>query len=653
MSFRKSTGLRILAALASLACGPLHAADAPTEREFLEAMPMVLTASRLYQPLSEAPVTMTVIDRATIEASGLRDIADLFRLVPGMYVGHGHGIEGIVPVVSYHGLTDEFSRRMQVLIDGRSVYTPLFGTVLWDDLPIAIDDIERIEVTRGPNAASYGDNAFFGAINIITRTPSGSGDSKALARAGQADTNEGMVEIGGAAGRVDYRLTLGHKQEQEFVGVYDKQHHDYAVARADLALTAADTLDLQAGFSEGKRDQGFFSSLVDRPRTKSIDDMFAQMKWRHAFSPAHELSVQFDLQRHGWEEFDQTLPLPLPGLPLQAYFIQGSADTDRYDLEIQDTIEALRDLRVVWGAAARLDRIDAPTYFGGSQDEASNLQRLFAHAEWRVIPGLLLQGGAMLERNSIEGIDVSPRVSATLHLDRQQTLRASVSKAARTPLVYEEHANYGLDFASFRDQLDLATGGVKSEQLVSAELGYHLEPAGRQGNSLDLKVYRDRASRLIDNVDTPSSSSVRGFVSDPQNLYGARVTGIEAEAHAEPSGADRWMLSYAYTVIQSDFADYVVSMPRDLLSVLGEHRFASRWTASGAFYFSSRLQAGGGAGPVAAARRLDLRAAYSRRVFDRPATFAAGVQDVFSRYQDFRPDNVFTRRAYVEISVKP
>ena len=135
-----------------------------TELDFLGEMPVVLSVSRLRQPASEAPSSTTVIDRETIRASGFLEIADLFRLVPGFYVGR---VNGNHPVVSYHGLTGEYSPRLQVLIDGRSVYSQLFGGAEWSDLALSIDDIERIEIVRGPNAASFGSNAFFGVINII------------------------------------------------------------------------------------------------------------------------------------------------------------------------------------------------------------------------------------------------------------------------------------------------------------------------------------------------------------------------------------------------------------------------------------------------------------------------------------------------------
>jgi len=630
-----------------------HAADVAAEQDFLQDVPMVLSASRLRQPLDEVPVTMSVIDRAAIDASAVRTVADLLRLVPGMYVGHGHGVEGIVPVVSYHGLTDEFSRRMQVLVDGRSVYTPLFGTVLWDDLPLAIDDIERIEITRGPNSASYGANAFFGAINIITRAPTAGDGGLALARGGQAGTREALLRLAGATGPLNYRLTLGRKQGEEFINVYDAQHHDYLSGSAELALGNRDSVELQGGFSQGARNQGFTDSLTDRPRTKTLDAAFMQSKWRRAWSSGDELTLQYAFQRQGWNEFDQTLPLPLPGVPLQSYAVQGSVHFDQHDLELQRISQLSDVLRVVWGAGARLDRIDAPIYFGGNEAESTRLARVFAHAEWRVRPDLLWQLGAMAERTTISGSDFSPRVSATYHVDGTHSLRASLSKAYRTPLLYEERGNYAVSFGPFRDQIALSTGGLHSEQMVSVEVGYHgqwLNPAV----TADVKLYRDRASRLIDSVDIPIAqpNALRYYATDPQNGSDAVVTGIETELHVPAGKSDRLWFAYAYTVIASnDLANHLgleKSMPRNLLSVLATHAFGGGWNAGAAFYLNSSLTPLGAHGVVPLARRLDAHLDKSLELWGRAATLSGGVQDALGSYVDFRTDNVFTRRIYLE-----
>ncbi|MCP4043706.1 MAG: Plug domain-containing protein, partial [Gammaproteobacteria bacterium] len=180
----------------------------PTEEDFLGELPVVLSVTRLAQPLAETPASVTIIDREMIEASGARNIAELFRLVPGMQVGswNGHAFS-----VTYHGLSDQFSRRMQVLVDGRSVYSPDIGGVRWSYLPLALDDIARIEVIRGPNAATYGANSFLGVISISTRQTAEVSGSRITLNRGEDDIADVTLRHAGAVGEVDYRFTLGYQ----------------------------------------------------------------------------------------------------------------------------------------------------------------------------------------------------------------------------------------------------------------------------------------------------------------------------------------------------------------------------------------------------------------------------------------------------------
>mgnify|MGYP001032562420 CR=1 FL=1 len=148
----------------------LQAADLSfDEHAFLIDIPTVTSATRLTQHLSDAPVSMTVIDRATILASGAQTVPDLFRLVPGFQVAH---VNTNKYAVTYHGHSDDFPRRLEVMIDGRSVYMPLISSPDWTSLGLKLDDIEKIEIVRGSNTATHGSNAFLGAINIITKHPS-------------------------------------------------------------------------------------------------------------------------------------------------------------------------------------------------------------------------------------------------------------------------------------------------------------------------------------------------------------------------------------------------------------------------------------------------------------------------------------------------
>ena len=155
-----------IAVIVAVAGNPVHS-QVP-EHYYFDEVPVVLSVTRLHQPLADTPASVTIIDKEMIRASGATNIPDLLRHVPGFQVGF---VTGKRAAVTAHGRGDEFARDMQIKIDGRSIYDPAYGGVSWQDLPLDIDDIHSIEVVRGPNAASHGSNSFAGIVNIVTEHP--------------------------------------------------------------------------------------------------------------------------------------------------------------------------------------------------------------------------------------------------------------------------------------------------------------------------------------------------------------------------------------------------------------------------------------------------------------------------------------------------
>lgn len=153
---------------AGTATGDMDAYLASGELSLTSDIPEVLATTRLRQPKSRVPGTTTIIEGELIRALGIMNLVEVFRLVPGMTVA---AVGSNNPVTSYHGTVHYEQRRMQVLVDGRTSYRPNLADVDWNAMPVPLELIERIEVSRGPNAAAYGINAFLATINIITRSP--------------------------------------------------------------------------------------------------------------------------------------------------------------------------------------------------------------------------------------------------------------------------------------------------------------------------------------------------------------------------------------------------------------------------------------------------------------------------------------------------
>ncbi len=187
-------------------------------------LPVVLTATRLRQPRAEVPASVTIIEAQQIEAWGVRTLPDLMRFVPGMFIGHGDDENNAS--VAYHAGAPSVSRRLQVLVDGRSVYRAAIASVTWNDIPVALEDIQRIEVTRGPSSATYGSNSFQGVINIITKHPGDSLGTQLRYRNGNNGVDDGYLSHSWLAGGAAWRVTGQVSASDGFDGSDRNSHSD-------------------------------------------------------------------------------------------------------------------------------------------------------------------------------------------------------------------------------------------------------------------------------------------------------------------------------------------------------------------------------------------------------------------------------------------
>lgn len=185
-----------------------------------QEMPVVLSATRLKQSIADAPASMTIIDRQMIAQSGAREIPDLLRLVPGMVVGYEKGWDAFV---SYHGTSADMARRMQVLIDGRSVFQPSLAFVDWIGLPLELDDIDHIEIVRGPNAAAYGSNSFLAIVNIITRNPADLPTVRAYTRQGGEGIKDTFVSHAGVKNSLSWQISANTRDDSGFSAYFNKE----------------------------------------------------------------------------------------------------------------------------------------------------------------------------------------------------------------------------------------------------------------------------------------------------------------------------------------------------------------------------------------------------------------------------------------------
>ena len=290
---------RICGALTVLTLLPA-AASAFDDGLFEPEIPEVLTPVRLQQPLAEVPASVTVITDEQIRLWGVKDIASVFRFVPGMFVAHEMNTN--TSTVLYHSGDVVLARRLEVLVDGRSVYNASFANVNWNLLNIPLEDIARIEITRGPSAASYGMNAFQGVIHIITRHPADSVPAVLAVDAGVEHRARGYASVAVPSEHVQSRLSV--------YGSREGSNNDYHADSGDIGgfpdgvqnagihwsgawqADADSSLRWQLGRERLLRDLIADSNFqAESPLEESVSDM-AWLRWRQQSSADHEWQLQ-------------------------------------------------------------------------------------------------------------------------------------------------------------------------------------------------------------------------------------------------------------------------------------------------------------------------------------------------------------------------
>lgn len=574
----------LVAALAATGCMTASA----DEDLFFSSLPVVASVSRLPQPLAEAPGAMTVIDRDVIRASGARNIADLLRLVPGFSVTAPNQEPA---VVAYHGLSnEEYTPRVQVLVDGRSLYSPLFKSgVNWNLIPVAPEDIERIEVVRGSNAVSYGSNAFLGVINIITQHASTATGFMVSGNLGSRDVADQTVRWGGHFGSADFRMTYRQQGDSGLRRMFDgnlgwfdphdSRHNTLFDLRADIPLTDRDELQLSLGHVYDVSQFGRPQSLSDpfRDLSQSSTNLFAS--WRRTLDAGGEFRLRYS-HVEDWMSgrYVGLLSYNGPNGAVPPYasiaYNDGRSSTD--EVEFQHIFAPGPQTRFVWGGSVNQIEVKSLQQFRGDATKHRSLERIFGNLEWRPASAWVFNFGASLERDSVSGIHFDPRVGLSYHLLPGHTLRLIAARAHRTPSLYEalgDTRQTPIGAMSPADRSYLATPGLEAERLDTIEFGYLGEFKGLRA-SLDLRAFNERIPNRITLVPYPLPASAPddrdrnldrlvltvaqypyGRADSALNLERVSIRGAEYQWNWRPFETTRFIYGHAYTSIYADLKD--------------------------------------------------------------------------------------------------
>lgn len=665
-----STGLHRWTVLLGLLVLQTHAATAGGETApgsgeddvYFGDLPIVLSATRLSQPLTEVPVAITVIDREMIEASGARELADVFRLVPGFVVG---SVNGHQRMVGYHGLLDAFNRRMQVLVDGRSVYTSTFGGVRWTDLSLALEDIERIEVVRGPNAATYGPNSFLGVISIKTRHALEDGGNAVKFNMGSDGIADAYYRHGGSVGDFDYRVSVKAAADSGFENHHDDKLVQLITFRGDYQASNEDSFEFHAGVNKGPRE---VEATLEREEQGS--SYFVQGLWRHAFSSGNEVRLQLYHNNYTTKDTfftSETATVPPFGPIAISSDIDFSRTGRRTDIEFQHVFTASPDIDVVWGAELRRDEAISQTFWNSPDPITNDVSRLFGNLNWEFSPGTHVSFGVMAEENDITGTSVSPRLALNHQVKPGHTLRASYSTATRTPSLFESRAYYGIlidtPLAPPLDQLALlqyiGPDTLDAEEIEAIDLGY-IFSLPRYHLTGDLRLFREKIENLFTDRDLLPAEYPADFNGVPiltgssqlhtgVNGDSVVIRGLEVQLEYRPTSRDRLYLGYANLDADSTnlYDRFQTSVPEETFSLMWLHRYAGGASTVLAYYSVDEIQYTDNSQIIEEQHRLDFRVVQSLKLGGHPAEFSLTFQNILGQYQDYSSTNLFDTRAYI------
>jgi len=486
----------------------------------------VTLVSKRPQKLSETASAIQVITADDIRRSGAMSMADALRLAANVEVQQ---INAYAWVVSTRGFDALFANKLLVMIDGRTIYTPLDAGVFWDAQNIPLEDIDRIEVVSGPGGALWGANAVNGVINIVTRNAQATQGVSLSGTGGSFLQNAGLVRYGGKLGASTfYRV---YAQRSEWAGTLtpngDHGTNDWHATRGgfrvDATPSAANTIMVQ-GDDYGADE---FNTPSDN---SSLDGQHLLGHWTHAFAPTSAIDVQLYADRTWRRDLPSTIWDQLV----------------TYDADVQHRFRFRTRHDVLWGGGYRLmlDEAQTSVWYVGFVPARKTLKLFssFVQDEVTIVPDRLrVTVGTKIEQQTYSHLDAQPSLRFAWTPTTRQTVWAAISRAVRSP------SRIDIDYHIPKTPPYAIAGGpgFHSEHLVAYEFGYRAEPARRVtlGVATFYNHYDDIYSVELANPPAPLPYTI-------QNGVAGQSWGVELSGAVQP--AAWWRLRGGYTFFQKD-----------------------------------------------------------------------------------------------------
>ena len=527
------------------------------ELSFEELMDIKITSvSKKEQRLSQAAAAIFVITQEDIRRSGVTTIPEALRMAPGVEVAQ---VDANKWAITIRGFNNLFSSKLLVMIDGRTVYTPLFSGVYWDVQDTVLEDIDRIEVIRGPGGTLWGANAVNGVINIITKNAKDTQGGMVTAGGGTLENGFGSIRYGGKiglGGKNHYRVFAKYFNRDSFDEAPGADGADEWEAvrggfRMDLEPSEKNKWTLQGDYYNGESGQRVteVTSLTAPFSTTTDDDVDVNgvnllARWQHRISnrSSTTLQVYYDRTERNAKPLKQTI--------------------DTMDLDFQHRLDIGRRHDMVWGIGQRLvyDDIENTLAFSFTPDNRlAHTTSAFVQDDITLIENRLrLTLGSKFEWNSYTGFEYQPNARVLWTPNSLNTVWASVSRAVRTPARTDD--SFRLNFlATPGGGLNnlfsvLGNNNIKSENLLAYELGYRVQPTEKI--FLDVATYFHSYDDLLSQepltpfVETTPAPTHLTIATQFQNKLAGNAYGVEIAGTWKVF--DWWELNTAFNWFQFD-----------------------------------------------------------------------------------------------------
>lgn len=513
----------------------------------------VTSVSKKEESASEAAAGIYVITQEDIRRSGMTTIPEVLRLAPGIQVSQ---INANQWAITSRGFNRQFSNKLLVLIDGRSVYTPLFSGVHWDLQDLILSDIERIEVIRGPGATLWGANAVNGVINIVTKNAKDTQGKLVNSLIGTEERGTLSFRQGGKAdNNVYYRLYGKYFNRDDSKTLNNQDFGDawYGYRsgfRADWNQSSKDTITLQGDIYSNRAEiSAFLPSIQSSTPVETIDtqkDVGGNilLRWSHQRADADVMDVQVYV-----DYVSRNLPIL-------------NQERITFDVDFQHSLTYGERHDIVWGAGYRNIEDQTTnslhlTYTPSSRND--HMLSAFIQDKISLVPNkVFLTVGSKFELNEYTNFEYQPNIRLSWLPSEKQTLWGAVSRAVRTP-TRGEHSLDLLAAAIPANTLAPGTpagfvtqdGGTyyESEDLVAYELGYRIQPSDKL--SFDVAAfYNDYTNFRTFELGTPFSEPDIALPILIANHGHGETYGVELSSRWNIS--PNWQLSAGYTFLTMD-----------------------------------------------------------------------------------------------------